>query len=485
MIERSFEPSFTLALAAKDAGLVADAAAGPPAAGARSATRWARPSRPATARRTWRRRSGLMARALLIIDFQNDFTPGGALAVTDGDAIAARINALAASGDYDLVVATRDWHPADHLVRRPGRDLARPLRRRARRARELHPALDRTQIDVDRRQGPGRRHRRLQRLRGHRSRGAPARARHHAGHRRRARDRLLRQEHRARRAARGLRGHGRHHRGPRRRGPAGRLRARAGRGARGGGVWREARRRDRLLASCARTITDERVLEAMRAVPRDRFVPAELAARGVGQRPAADRRRADDLPAAGRRPHVRAARAARRRADPRRRHRLGLPRRAARPARRARVERRAPRAPCPSRRRATSRRRVDNVTLVVGDGARGLPETAPFDAINVAAAAGARSPPALRRRSSAAAGGSSRRSTTATSAWSSHRTPARARAHGLERVRFVPLVDLADAAPRRGFGRYSRPTFAHGLPSSITTSAVKSFEPRISDEPTP
>ena len=32
----------------------------------------------------------------------------------EGDAIAARINALAASGDYDLVVATRDWHPPDH-----------------------------------------------------------------------------------------------------------------------------------------------------------------------------------------------------------------------------------------------------------------------------------------------------------------------------------------------------------------------------------
>ena len=55
-----------------------------------------------------------MARALVIVDFQNDFTPGGALAVTEGDQIAGRINALAASGDYDLVVATRDWHPADH-----------------------------------------------------------------------------------------------------------------------------------------------------------------------------------------------------------------------------------------------------------------------------------------------------------------------------------------------------------------------------------
>ena len=55
-----------------------------------------------------------MARALVIVDFQNDFTPGGALAVPHGDEIADRINALAASGDFDLVVATRDWHPADH-----------------------------------------------------------------------------------------------------------------------------------------------------------------------------------------------------------------------------------------------------------------------------------------------------------------------------------------------------------------------------------
>jgi nicotinamidase/pyrazinamidase len=55
-----------------------------------------------------------VARALLIIDFQNDFTSGGALAVPDGDAIASRVNELIDSGDFDLVVATRDWHPADH-----------------------------------------------------------------------------------------------------------------------------------------------------------------------------------------------------------------------------------------------------------------------------------------------------------------------------------------------------------------------------------
>jgi nicotinamidase/pyrazinamidase len=52
--------------------------------------------------------------ALIIVDFQNDFTPGGALAVPDGDAIAGRVRELIDSGRFDLVVATRDWHPADH-----------------------------------------------------------------------------------------------------------------------------------------------------------------------------------------------------------------------------------------------------------------------------------------------------------------------------------------------------------------------------------
>jgi nicotinamidase/pyrazinamidase len=55
-----------------------------------------------------------VARALIVVDFQNDFTPGGALAVAHGDEIAGRVNELAASGDFDLVAATRDWHPPDH-----------------------------------------------------------------------------------------------------------------------------------------------------------------------------------------------------------------------------------------------------------------------------------------------------------------------------------------------------------------------------------
>lgn len=53
-----------------------------------------------------------MARALIVIDMQVDFCPGGALAVTGGDEIIAPINALMA--DFDAVVLTQDWHPADH-----------------------------------------------------------------------------------------------------------------------------------------------------------------------------------------------------------------------------------------------------------------------------------------------------------------------------------------------------------------------------------
>ena len=52
--------------------------------------------------------------ALLLIDLQHDFLPGGALAVPDGDATVPAANALIDGGTYDLVVATQDWHPADH-----------------------------------------------------------------------------------------------------------------------------------------------------------------------------------------------------------------------------------------------------------------------------------------------------------------------------------------------------------------------------------
>jgi nicotinamidase/pyrazinamidase len=60
--------------------------------------------------------------ALIIVDLQNDFCPGGALAVPEGDRIVPLINRI--QPQYDLVVATQDWHPADHgsfAVNHPGR----------------------------------------------------------------------------------------------------------------------------------------------------------------------------------------------------------------------------------------------------------------------------------------------------------------------------------------------------------------------------
>lgn len=50
--------------------------------------------------------------ALVVIDVQNDFCPGGALAVAEGDQIINRINGLMA--DFATVVLTQDWHPVNH-----------------------------------------------------------------------------------------------------------------------------------------------------------------------------------------------------------------------------------------------------------------------------------------------------------------------------------------------------------------------------------
>src|SRR5690349_24574505 len=99
-----------------------------------------------------------MGRALVVVDFQNDFaSPDGALSVAGGDRLAPRINELMRSGDYDLVVATRDWHPADHgsFAEQGGpwpvHCVAGTL------GAQLHPALDPTRIDVivDKGQDPG------------------------------------------------------------------------------------------------------------------------------------------------------------------------------------------------------------------------------------------------------------------------------------------------------------------------------------------
>lgn len=56
-----------------------------------------------------------MSKALIMVDIQNDFLPGGSLAVGGGDAIIDYVVSLMESTDrYELMVATQDWHPADH-----------------------------------------------------------------------------------------------------------------------------------------------------------------------------------------------------------------------------------------------------------------------------------------------------------------------------------------------------------------------------------
>ncbi len=104
--------------------------------------------------------------ALLIVDFQNDFTPGGSLAVPEGDRIAAPIARLL--DHFDLVVATRDWHPPGHgsfagVDVEPGRWRGTdppsiwPVHCvQGSPGAELHPGLDRSKVDlvVDKGQDP-------------------------------------------------------------------------------------------------------------------------------------------------------------------------------------------------------------------------------------------------------------------------------------------------------------------------------------------
>lgn len=63
-----------------------------------------------------------MTHALIVIDVQNDFCPGGALAVPEGDAVVDPINAM--MPEFDAVILTQDWHPAGHssfATSHPGR----------------------------------------------------------------------------------------------------------------------------------------------------------------------------------------------------------------------------------------------------------------------------------------------------------------------------------------------------------------------------
>jgi nicotinamidase/pyrazinamidase len=52
--------------------------------------------------------------ALIVVDLQPDFMPGGALPVAEGDTLVAPVRDLLMSGRFDVVVATQDWHPQGH-----------------------------------------------------------------------------------------------------------------------------------------------------------------------------------------------------------------------------------------------------------------------------------------------------------------------------------------------------------------------------------
>lgn len=106
-------------------------------------------------------------RALIVIDMQVDFCPGGALAVTGGDEIVGAINDL--MPDFDAVVLTQDWHPADHAsfadnhprakafstVQMPyGPQVLWPVHCvQGSRGADFHPGLDTTRADIVIRKG--------------------------------------------------------------------------------------------------------------------------------------------------------------------------------------------------------------------------------------------------------------------------------------------------------------------------------------------
>ena len=94
-----------------------------------------------------------MARALVVVDVQNDFCEGGSLAVDGGAAVAAGISEHLAThaDDYALVVATRDLHvdPGEHFSDEPDFQVSFPPHCRAGTAgASFHPALDVTRLDL-------------------------------------------------------------------------------------------------------------------------------------------------------------------------------------------------------------------------------------------------------------------------------------------------------------------------------------------------
>ena len=102
-----------------------------------------------------------MARALLIIDVQNDFCEGGSLACAGGAAVAQRISSHLASNIYDYVIASRDWHDPDndnggHFAPQPDWVNSWPIHCVAgSRGAEYHSNLDTSKINIHVQKGQG------------------------------------------------------------------------------------------------------------------------------------------------------------------------------------------------------------------------------------------------------------------------------------------------------------------------------------------
>jgi nicotinamidase/pyrazinamidase len=83
---------------------------------------------------------------LIVVDVQNDFCAGGALPVPDGDAVVEPINRL--MQQVPVVIATRDWHPANHHSFREQGGPWPPHCVQGTAGAEFHPALESDQIDA-------------------------------------------------------------------------------------------------------------------------------------------------------------------------------------------------------------------------------------------------------------------------------------------------------------------------------------------------
>jgi nicotinamidase/pyrazinamidase len=84
--------------------------------------------------------------ALIVVDIQNDFCPGGALAVPEGDEVVEVVNSLMSV--FPFVVATQDWHPTNHISFKEQGGIWPPHCIQNTHGAELHPALNQKAINL-------------------------------------------------------------------------------------------------------------------------------------------------------------------------------------------------------------------------------------------------------------------------------------------------------------------------------------------------